>query len=118
MLQCVCDWREVNLGGELTKPKLIENNKWLNYETGPEDYIAILNAKITDFGSPDQEASVEYEYCQSFHNTKRQIARAKSVKTQFMTENMEFFDLWVTDEFLSRVWQHEIDHMNGIHLLS
>lgn len=48
----------------------------------------------------------------------RQIQRAGSIKTQFMTENMEYFDLWVTDQFLARVWQHEIDHSNGIHLVS
>ena len=35
-----------------------------------------------------------------------------------MTENMEYFDLWITDSFLSRVWQHEVDHLNGIHLAS
>lgn len=44
----ICDWRDVNLGSlEEENTVFVETNKWLNYKTKPDDYIAILNAKIT-----------------------------------------------------------------------
>ena len=115
-LRSICDWRGVNTGAD-TNYIEIQNDKWLNYSAKPEDYIAILNMNISQYDE-EQEGTLEYEYCPSFMNQKCIILRSKAVETQFMTENMEYFDLWITDVFLARIWQHEFDHLNGIHMAS
>lgn len=119
-LKTICEWRDVNIATgphhTLGQDIWIDENKWINYDVTPEDYIAIINCQISDYDT-EHEGIEEFEYCPSYYNQKLKISRSRAVKTQFMTENMEYFDLWVTDTFLSRVWQHENDHLDGIHFI-
>ena len=53
------------------------------------------------------------EGCLSFPDLYRDIRRAKTVKVQGYTLDGKGFEMTCTD-LPARIWQHEIDHLNGV----
>ena len=59
----------------------------------------------------------DWEECASFPNVRAKIKRYESVRISFLNEDLDekFKEL---RGFTSRVFQHEIDHLNGLSILN
>lgn len=73
-------------------------------------FTAFINPEITKF---DGEVVEDYEGCLSVPNVYGKVKRYSKVKVKALdTEGKEF--RVTADGFLARIFQHEIDHTNGI----
>lgn len=63
-----------------------------------------------------RETLIEEEGCLSFPGLFLKIKRAKEVEVEFLNENGEKIRI-KTEGLLARIFQHEIDHLNGILLI-
>ena len=70
----------------------------------------IVNPKILKY-SREQEA--EYEGCLSFTGLRAEAHRSKRIQVSYTDEHGKKYTEWV-EGFLARVFQHEIDHLNGV----
>ncbi len=62
----------------------------------------------------EQKGSIEgKEGCLSFPGLFSKVRRARSVKVQAYNMKGELYEMTATD-LAARVWQHEIDHLDGI----
>ncbi len=102
-----------NEGLGLAAPQIAANNRVLvmNFAGDPEqkdqEYVAI-NPVITEMkGSFDDR-----EGCLSFPGLFSKIRRARTVKVQAYNLKGELFEM-TASELPARVWQHEIDHLDG-----
>ena len=71
--------------------------------------LTIINPEITS-RLADQEG--EYEGCLSIPNQYGPVARSKAVTVRFQDLKGETLTIRATD-FLARIFQHEIDHLDG-----
>lgn len=74
------------------------------------EYITFINPEIISFS---EEKITYIEGCLSVPDIKEEIERPKYVKVRWRDERFNSYEK-VLDEFLSRVFQHEYDHLNGI----
>jgi len=73
------------------------------------DYI-LINPKFVSF-SKDEE--LDWEGCLSFPDLYGKVWRAKKIKLKY--QNLQGYDQRLTaTNFLARVIQHEMDHLDGI----
>jgi peptide deformylase len=72
--------------------------------------IALINPEITNFSWRKETAE---EGCLSVPQKFGSVKRAKSIKIRALDENGEVIKFKAKDLF-ARVFQHEIDHLNGI----
>lgn len=82
--------------------------------TGSEDPdaepVAFVNPRLHDFAGEGVAAS---EGCLSLPHIEGEVLRPKEVSiTAFDAEGREF--TLRSDGFLARVWQHEMDHLEGV----
>lgn len=75
----------------------------------PAEKLVLINPEIT-FREGKQ---YEEEGCLSFPEIREKIQRAFKVKLRAQDENGEWFEM-DGEELLSRAFQHEIDHLDGI----
>lgn len=75
----------------------------------PENFVCV-NPRIVNFSS--QEIALE-EGCLSFPNLVVKIKRPKEIRVRFQTPNGETITR-MFDGMTARVFQHELDHLNGI----
>ena len=76
-------------------------------ELGP---IALINPEITEFS---EEKEKDWEGCLSIPGIRGLVPRHKSIKVKYLTRDgnevvNEFSD------FIARIFQHELDHLDGI----
>lgn len=81
-----------------------------NNENFPRIFI---NPKII---KKSKETEITEEGCLSFSNLFLNIKRAKEVEVEALNEKGEKIQI-KADGFISRIFQHEIDHLNGILLI-
>jgi peptide deformylase len=79
----------------------------INTKSGPEVFI---NPKICKIG---KETEIIEEGCLSFPGLWLKIKRAKEAEIEFLNEAGERIQTRVEGS-LARVFQHEIDHLNGV----
>ncbi len=75
----------------------------------PAQKIVLVNPEIIS------QAGKQYEEegCLSFPEIREKISRAYKVRVRAQNENGEWFEM-DGEELLSRAFQHEIDHVDGI----
>lgn len=70
----------------------------------------IINPEILEYG----EEEVEFEEgCLSIPGIYRKVTRPKKIKVRYMDENENIIEKEL-DEILSRAFQHEYDHLDGV----
>lgn len=70
----------------------------------------IINPKILEYS---KEEEGDYEGCLSFDGLRAEAYRATMVKVSYLDETGKRHVEWA-DGFLAKVFQHEIDHLNGV----
>lgn len=68
-----------------------------------------INPHILEYS--DETATME-EGCLSLPGIHENVKRAKRIHVTYLDEDYQEHDEWV-DDFLARVMQHEIDHLDG-----
>ncbi len=79
----------------------------------PEDDQIFINPKLS---SPSRENHTHDEGCLSLPNITGDITRPASITVDALDEQGKPFKL-TSDDLPARVWQHEIDHLDGILIL-
>jgi peptide deformylase len=84
----------------------------MNFAADPEkkdqEFVAINPVILEQKGAVDDR-----EGCLSFPGLFAKVRRAKTVKVQAYNAKGELYEMIVSD-LPARVWQHEIDHLDGI----
>ena len=92
----------------------LDKKNWINRDFKDSDYRVCINPKII-------EKSVEkisgWEYCASFPNIKTYISRSKEILVSYMNHNFEM-KIKELNGIDSIVFQHEYDHLDGIHFFN
>jgi peptide deformylase len=82
-----------------------------NYEDkNDRNFTAFINPKITKLEGVIEE---DYEGCLSVPNIYGKVARHSKVRVKALDINQQEFRL-TAEGFLARIFQHEIDHCEGI----
>ena len=81
----------------------------LSFGKDPKDRLVLINPEIT-FREGSQ---YEDEGCLSFPDIREKVKRAFKVKVRAQDENGKWFEM-DGEELLSRAFQHEIDHLDGV----
>lgn len=103
-----------NEGLGLAAPQIATNNRVLvmNFSGDPNEkeheYVAINPVILEAKGAVDDR-----EGCLSFPGLFSKVRRAKQVRVQAYNLKGELYDMTATD-LPARVWQHEIDHLDGV----
>jgi peptide deformylase len=84
----------------------------MNFEGDPEkkesEFVAINPVIVESKGSVNDR-----EGCLSFPGLYQNVRRAKTVKVQAYNLKGELYEM-VCHDLPARVWQHEIDHLDGV----
>ena len=75
----------------------------------PEQKLVLVNPKVIH----KEGKQYEEEGCLSFPEIREKISRASKVKVRAQNEKGEWFEM-DGEELLSRAFQHEIDHLDGV----
>lgn len=95
--------------------KNLRENVWLNRKLDKEiHYNVYINPKLNK-ASHFQEYG--WEYCASFPNVRASVKRHDKVIVKYLDENLEENEKMLTG-FEARVFQHEMNHINGYHMLN
>lgn len=81
----------------------------LSMGKNPADKIVLINPEIISSGGK----LYEEEGCLSFPDIREKVVRAAKVSIRAQDERGKWFEM-DAEELLSRCFQHEIDHLNGI----
>ena len=71
---------------------------------------AIINPKII---WKSKETVKDWEGCLSIPSIRGLVSRHRSIKVKYLTRDNQTVETEYND-FLARIFQHEIDHLNGI----
>lgn len=88
----------------------LEPNKWRGYSTTDSDYKVYINPLILE-ASEDLISGLEE--CPSLPLLVTQVDRNSSIKVEYMNLEGEYIQEELKD-FPAQVFQHEVDHLNGI----
>lgn len=75
----------------------------------PAQKLVLVNPKVIH----KEGKQYEEEGCLSFPDIREKVSRAAKVTVKAQNENGEWFEM-DGEELLSRAFQHEIDHLDGI----
>ena len=81
----------------------------LSFQKTPEEKITLINPEIVH----REGKQLEEEGCLSFPDIRAKVQRAAMVKVRAQNVEGEWFEMEGT-ELLSRAFQHEIDHLEGV----
>ena len=81
----------------------------LSMGKNPKDKLIIVNPEIIS----SEGKQYEEEGCLSFPDIREKVARAAKVRIRAQDERGKWFEM-DGDELLSRCFQHEIDHVDGM----
>ena len=81
----------------------------LSMGKNPADKIVLINPEIIS----SEGKLYEEEGCLSFPDIREKVVRAAKVRIRAQDERGKWFEM-DGEELLSRCFQHEIDHLNGI----
>ena len=80
-----------------------------SFKKNPEDRIVLINPEIVE----REGQQYEEEGCLSLPDIRDKVKRAAKVKVRAQNADGEWFEI-EGEELLSRAFQHEIDHLDGI----
>ncbi len=75
-----------------------------------EPTMVIVNPQIIKFSS---EKNRQFESCLSVPYYRGLVERATKIEIKYQDRNGNFKEM-IASEYLARVFQHEIDHLNGV----
>jgi peptide deformylase len=81
----------------------------VSFKKNPEEKIVLINPEIID----RKGKQLEEEGCLSLPDIREKVQRAAWVKVRAQDVNGEWFEI-EGEELLSRAFQHEIDHLDGV----
>ena len=81
----------------------------LSFQKNPEEKIVLINPEIVH----REGRQVEEEGCLSLPEIREKVTRAARVKVKAQDVQGKWFEL-DGEELLSRAFQHEIDHLDGV----
>lgn len=76
-------------------------------EIGP---LAIINPEIIEYS---EEMEKDWEGCLSIPGIRGLVPRHRSIKTRYTTRDGKIEERQF-DDFVARIFQHELDHLNGV----
>lgn len=79
----------------------------------PKDKLVLINPEVIE----REGKQYEEEGCLSFPDIREKISRAAKVRIRAQDEKGKWFEM-DGEELLSRAFQHEIDHLDGVLFLS
>ncbi len=111
MLELMYEHRGLGLAApQVAQPiRMITINFVGEAEEKDQELVAI-NPVITEFSKSIQD---DREGCLSFPNLFSRVRRAKRVKVQFYNLKGELME-GVFEDLAARIWQHEIEHLDGV----
>jgi peptide deformylase len=80
-----------------------------SFKKNPEDKIVLINPEIIE----REGHQYEEEGCLSLPDIRDKVKRAAKVKVRAQDVNGDWFEI-EGEELLSRAFQHEIDHLDGV----
>jgi peptide deformylase len=80
-----------------------------SFRKKPEDKIVLINPEIIE----REGSQYEEEGCLSLPDIRDKVKRAAKVKVRAQDANGKWFEM-EGEELLSRAFQHEIDHLDGV----
>lgn len=81
----------------------------LSMGKNPADRVVLVNPEIIS----SEGKLYEEEGCLSFPEIREKVVRAAKVRIRAQDENGKWFEM-DGEDLLSRCFQHEIDHLNGV----
>ena len=81
----------------------------VSFKKNPDDKIALINPEIIT----REGEQYEEEGCLSLPEIREKVKRAAKVKVRAQNTDGEWFEI-EGEELLSRAFQHEIDHLDGV----
>jgi len=81
----------------------------VSFKKNPDEKVVLINPEIVE----EEGKQFEEEGCLSLPDIREKVHRAARVKVRAQNERGEWFEVEGT-ELLSRAFQHEIDHLNGV----
>jgi len=81
----------------------------LSFKKNPEEKIVLINPEIVE----RKGKQLEEEGCLSLPDIREKVSRASWVLVRAQDEHGEWYD-YEGEELLSRAFQHEIDHLDGV----
>jgi peptide deformylase len=81
----------------------------VNFKKDPADQIVLINPQIIEH----EGQQFEEEGCLSLPDIRDKVKRAAKVKVRAQNADGEWFEI-EGEELLSRAFQHEIDHLDGV----
>ncbi len=81
----------------------------LSMGKNPADRLVLVNPEIIS----SEGKLYEEEGCLSFPDIREKVVRAAKVRIRAQDENGKWFEM-DGEDLLSRCFQHEIDHLNGV----
>jgi peptide deformylase len=81
----------------------------VNFKKDPEDQLVLINPEIIE----REGQQFEEEGCLSLPDIRDKVKRAAKVKVRAQNADGEWFEV-EGEELLSRAFQHEIDHLDGV----
>ncbi|MBS1821800.1 MAG: peptide deformylase [Acidobacteria bacterium] len=81
----------------------------VSFKKNPEEKIVLINPEIVE----REGEQYEEEGCLSLPDIRDKVKRAAKVKVRAQNTDGEWFEI-EGEELLSRAFQHEIDHLDGI----
>ncbi len=81
----------------------------VSFKKNPDDRIVLINPEIIE----REGEQYEEEGCLSLPDIREKVKRAAKVKVRAQDVKGEWFEM-EGEELLSRAFQHEIDHLDGV----
>jgi len=90
---------------------IISSRPNARYPKAPEmEPVAIINPEITSFS---EEKEKDWEGCLSIPGIRGLVPRHKTIKVKYLIRDGKEVETELFD-FVARIFQHELDHLNGI----
>ena len=81
----------------------------VSFKKNPDDKVVLINPEIIE----REGEQYEEEGCLSLPDIREKVKRAAKVKVRAQNVKGEWFEI-EGEELLSRAFQHEIDHLDGV----
>ncbi|MDX9702123.1 MAG: peptide deformylase [Candidatus Auribacterota bacterium] len=82
----------------------------IDTQDSPDSKMVVINPEITSYS---KQTDTMEEGCLSFPGIRANIVRAQTIEVTFYDLEGKFYRITCSD-LIARVFQHEIDHLNGV----
>lgn len=119
LVDCLVNTAIANQGVGIAAPQISQSYRLFIVASHPSDRYphapnmpptAMINPRILSHG---QEVIKDWEGCLSVPNIRGLVPRYQSIEVEYTTKQGEIKQEILTD-FVARIFQHELDHLDGI----